>query len=139
MNADGSFRLAFDRPDSFSLKYNAVWDKVFGLGLFPAEMWEKELAGYLNQMNPYGVPLDNRADYTKSDWTVWAATLAEERSTFDLLVGAVWRAYQYTPSRVPMCDWYSTITSLQVSFQHRSVQGGLFIQLLNEKKICRLI
>jgi hypothetical protein len=34
------------------------------------------------------------------------------------------------PSRVPMTDWYDTVTSRQIGFQHRAVQGGLYIKLL---------
>ena len=34
-NKDGSYRLAFDCPETFSLKYNAIWDKIWGTGIFP--------------------------------------------------------------------------------------------------------
>ena len=34
-NDDGSFRLAYDRPDTFSMKYNMVWDKLWGTKLSP--------------------------------------------------------------------------------------------------------
>lgn len=43
---DGSYRLAFDQPGTFSLKYNVVWDKLFGTGLFPAAVVEREFASY---------------------------------------------------------------------------------------------
>ena len=35
-NPDGSFRLAFDLEDSWSMKYNLVWDRLFGTHLFDA-------------------------------------------------------------------------------------------------------
>lgn len=58
---DGTYRLAFDQPESVSLKYNAVWDKVFGTQVFPNEIWEPEIASYRAGQNRYGMPLDNRA------------------------------------------------------------------------------
>mgnify|MGYP004530772017 CR=1 FL=1 len=72
---DGTFRLAFDRPESCSLKYNAVWDRWFGTNIFPENTFEAEVDSYIRKQNRYGVALDNRADYSKSDWIVWAACL----------------------------------------------------------------
>lgn len=134
---DGSYRLAFDKPGTFSMKYNAIWDKLFGTGLFPPEVTASELASYAKHVNPYGLPLDSRADYTKSDWQVWTASLAEDRETFMNRIHPLWIAYDKSPSRVPLTDWYSTITSQQVGFQNRSVQGGLFIRLLEKRGLCR--
>ncbi len=135
-NGDGSYRLAFDRPGTFSMKYNVVWDKVFGSNLFPAEVIASEFASYKKRVNPYGMPLDNRETYTKSDWLVWTATLAQEKEDFMEFIAPLWDEYNYTPSRVPMSDWYQTITANQVGFQHRTVQGGLFIKMLDESKKC---
>ena len=132
-NGDGSYRLAFDRPGTFSMKYNMIWDKLFGLNLFPESLYQSETQSYLSHINAYGLPLDNRADYTKSDWLVWCASLSEDREYFEQMIHPLWLTYHCSPSRVPMTDWYSTITSLQVSFQNRTVQGGLFIKILKEK------
>lgn len=136
-NGDGSYRLAFDRPGTFSMKYNMVWDKLFGLNLFPATVRASEVHSYFAHLNPYGLPLDNRADYTKSDWLVWTATLADSKEQFQKLVHPLWLAYHLSPSRVPMTDWYSTVTSMQCGFQNRTVQGGLFIKVLEQKELCR--
>ena len=137
-NGDGTYKLTFDRPGTFSMKYNAVWDKVFDLGIFPENMWEDEIKGYEKHFNPYGLPLDSRSDCTKSDWMIWAATLSGDDEFFKKTVDALWLNYNLSPSRVPLNDLFSSVTSLQIHFQHRSVQGGMFIKLLDSEKICSL-
>ena len=129
-NGDGSYRLAFDRKGTYSMKYNAVWDKLFGTKLFPKEVFDGETWANRRHFNKYGMPLDNRRNYTKSDWTVWTATLCSEKADFESYIEPMWDAYNSMPSRVPMTDWYDTVTSAQIGFQNRTVQGGLFIKLL---------
>ena len=132
-NGDGSFRLAYDRPDTFSMKYNMVWDKLWGTGIFGQELMDAELAENERHFNTYGMPLDSRAEYTKSDWLVWTASMAADKETFERFVAPLWLAYHTSPSRVPMTDWYDTVSAQIVSFQNRTVQGGLFMKLLMEK------
>ncbi len=129
-NGDGSYRLAYDKPGTFSLKYNSVWDKIWKTELFPKEFYEGELARYKKELLPYGVPLDSREKYTKSDWLVWAACLSESKEDFNCLVDSLWMAYNTMRTRVPMTDWYYCDTSHMRGFQHRTVQGGLFIKLM---------
>ena len=131
-NGDGSYRLAFDQPDTFSMKYNMVWDKIWGTGLFSQKLIRSEIASNFKHFNRYGMPLDSRADYTKSDWLVWTATLSQSRRDFERFIAPLWQAYNDSPSRVPLTDWYDTVSSYIVSFQNRTVQGGLFIKLLHE-------
>ena len=137
-NGDGSFRLAFDRPGTWSMKYNIVWDKLWGTKLMDRAAIASELASYKKHFNPYGLPLDSRETYTKSDWLVWTATLASERAEFEEFVAPLWETYDRSLSRVPMTDWYFTVTAAMRGFQHRSVQGGLFIKLLEYKNVFRL-
>ncbi len=129
-NDDGSYRLAFDQPGSTSMKYNIVWGKLFGTGLMPESFFAAETAAALKRQLPYGLPLDSRKAYTKSDWLVWTATLAADKADFEKFIAPLWEAYNRTPSRVPLTDWYWADTSEQRGFQARSVQGGLFMKLL---------
>jgi hypothetical protein len=133
LNEDGSTRLAFDQPDTYSMKYNMVWDKVWGTNLFTQEFMDAEIADNMKHFNKYGMPLDSRADYTKSDWLVWVASMASSKAVFEEYIAPLWKAYDESSSRVPMTDWYDTVSGKTVSFQHRTVQGGLFMRMLMNK------
>jgi len=131
----GHYRLAFDKPGTWSQKYNLVWDRLLGLNLFPAEIARQEVAFYLKNQNQYGLPLDNRKDYTKLDWILWTATLAEKPADFEALVAPAYQFANDSVSRVPLTDWYDTKTARQQGFQARSVVGGLFVKMLADPAV----
>ena len=123
-------RLAFNRPGTWSLKYNMVWDRLLDLGLWPEPERARELACYRDKVALYGCPLDNRSMLTKPEWMLWAASLADDRPLFEDFVDRIIRYANETPNRVPLSDLYFTDTGRMIGFQARSVLGGLFIGLL---------
>ncbi len=137
-NDDGSYRLTFDKEGTFSMKYNMVWDKIWGTGIFDEKVFKKEIASNITKINKYGMPLDSRCDQTKSDWLVWTATMAKTQSDFKKFITPLWRFYNDTPDRVAMTDWYDTVSGTQIGFIHRTVQGGLYIKMLDESKKLKL-
>jgi hypothetical protein len=96
---------------------------------------KKEMAFYRKVQNRYGLPLDNRSLYTKLDWTLWTATLTQNRKDFEALVDPVYRFLNETPDRAPLTDWYFTNNARKRGFTGRPVIGGVFLQMLYQKAV----
>jgi len=133
MAADGDhYKLTFDRPGTWSQKYNLVWDELLGLDVFDDDIMDVEIPYYLTKQNVYGLPLDNRSTYSKSDWIIWTATMADENEDFEAFIAPLWKFYNETVDRVPMSDWFYTDKPEYCMFIARSVVGGYFIKMLPE-------
>ena len=74
-----------------------------------------EIPYYLTKQNIYGLPLDSRETYTKTDWIMWTATMAPDLAT--------------------MSDWVFTDKPNWRGFKARSVVGGYYMKMLEGKLI----
>ena len=132
-DGDDHYKLAFDRPDTWSQKYNMVWDKLWNTNIFPNDPMATEINYYLTKQNVYGLPLDCRRDYTKSDWIMWSAAMAKDKDTFLQFVAPLYKYINETESRVAISDWHDTKTGRYQAFIARSVIGGYWMKVLMDK------
>jgi hypothetical protein len=132
---DDHYRLAFDKPNTWSQKYNLVWDRILGLNIFPPEVARKEVTYYKSVMQRYGVPLDSRTHLTKTDWSVWSATLADNQTDFEALISAIYDYLDKTTARDPLADSYETDKIASGGMHARPVVGGVFIKMLAEPEL----
>ena len=127
------YKLAFDRAHTWSQKYNLVWDRILNLDVFPPEVAAKEVAFYKTQLQPFGLPLDSRTKLTKTDWSVWSATLATDPKDFRAIVDPIVTYLNQTTTREPFPDSYVTTDVNSGGMHARPVIGGVFIKFLGDR------
>ena len=114
----------------WSLKYNALYDSVLGLNLIPKEILTEEADWYAPLTGKYGIILDPRHGYTKSDWEIFVAASINDAAERQKLIAGVYNYATSTPQRVPFSDLYNVSDATQNGFQARPVQGGMFALLI---------
>ncbi|KAI8959156.1 DUF1793-domain-containing protein [Daldinia sp. FL1419] len=125
--------LAYQWRSSWGLLYNIYFDKLLNMGLVDPKVYEMQSAWYASVSQTFGVPLDNRHHYTKSDWEIWTAATCSP-STRRLFVNAVAYWLNETTTNLPFSDLYEVVGTgeypLQIDhFSARPVVGGHFAML----------
>ena len=118
--------------ESFSLKYNLLFDKLLGLGLFSKECIERESAEYLKRLDKYGIALDSRSGRAKTDWLIWVAAVTENEELRREIFRTVNVYMTEGSDRMPFGDYYYADTGIRRNFTNRTVQGGCFAMLLRD-------
>ena len=109
--------------------YNAFADRMLGTGLVPESMRREQAGWYAGVSNAFGLPLQVPHSYAKSDWELLTAAWLSDYPIKQQLIDRVYAYANTTPDRVAFSDLYSTVTSRQVAFRARPVQGGIFALL----------
>ncbi|KAI6081049.1 DUF1793-domain-containing protein [Hypoxylon rubiginosum] len=125
--------LAYQWRSSWGLLYNVYFDKLLNMGLVKSELYDMQSQWYASVSQVYGVPLDSRHHYTKSDWQIWTAATCS-RATRRLFVNSVAYWLNETVTTLPFGDLYETVAGGGYPqdiphFSARPVVGGHFALL----------
>ncbi|KII95062.1 hypothetical protein PLICRDRAFT_48031 [Plicaturopsis crispa FD-325 SS-3] len=130
-SSDGKhLTLSYGNDSSWGLSYNLYGDKLLSLDLFPDSVYTMQDAWYPTVAGAYGVPLDTRHTYTKSDWQIYAAAIATDTTTRDLFINSVQKYNAGGANNAPFGDWYETKDGTQEGFRARPVVGGHLAMLV---------
>jgi hypothetical protein len=132
---DGRTRLAYDKPGTWSMKHNLIWDSILETHLFPESLADEEIRWYKKVQNRYGLPVDSRTNNSLIDWVVWSITPAKNRDDFETLFNPIYDYVNETPDRIPLSDWFFTTNAKRRGFQARSVVGGVYIKMLTDRSL----
>ena len=125
-----TYRRRGRRDRDWGTTYNAYPDALLGTGLVPDSVAAEQAAFYRTKINRLGLPLQTPHRYGKTDWQMWLAAWLHRYPISQELIEREYAYANTTPSRVPFCDLYDTISGNQVyGFQARPVQGGIFALL----------
>ncbi|KAI1616235.1 hypothetical protein EDD36DRAFT_450508 [Exophiala viscosa] len=127
--------LGYQWRSSWGLLYNVFPARLLSLPIIPDSIYDMQCAYYPSVSQIFGVPLDNRHAYTKSDWELWTAATCTS-PTRRLFVNALAYWLNETDTSLPFTDLYLTIDEggypnsdtapTPIEFIARPVQGGLF-------------
>ncbi|MBE7056560.1 MAG: DUF4965 domain-containing protein [Ruminococcaceae bacterium] len=127
-------KAAFKMENSWSLKYNMIWDRNLKLNLFPDEIYEMENKFYLEKEMPCGTPLNSLRNFTKSDWLMWVASFDKEGDTVKKFSKTMCNVLNVMYERVPFPDFYDAYNGQWLYMLcHRTVQGGVWMPVLADK------
>lgn len=132
---DGNhYRMEFHKSGTWSQKYNLIWDKLWGLNIFPPQVLDREINFYLSKQEKYGLPLDSRDLQTKSDWIMWTASMSPDTETFLKFADKQYDYVNETTSRIPLSDYFWAHTGVSCNFSARSVIGGLWMKVFMDRE-----
>ncbi|KAH8596626.1 glutaminase GtaA [Bisporella sp. PMI_857] len=124
--------LSYGKNDTHGLLYNLYGDRLLDLNLVPQSVYDMQSAFYKTIAYDFGVPLDTRHNWTKSDWEMFTAAIAND-DTKTLFIQRLARFVRDTPTALPFTDLYDAPSGGwpigMGQFRARPVAGGHFALL----------
>jgi hypothetical protein len=123
--------LSYGDNNSHGILYNLYADRLLNLNFVDQEIYDMQSAFYPTIALEYGVPLDTRHTWTKSDWEIFAAAVASN-STRDMFIQKLAHWVANSSTNRPMTDLFDASTGGfpdGPTFVARPVVGGMFALL----------
>ncbi|KAK3394880.1 hypothetical protein B0H63DRAFT_385879 [Podospora didyma] len=134
--------LAYGDDNSHGLLYNIYADRLLGLNFIPQSIYDMQSNFYPVVALEYGVPLDTRHTFVKSDWEMFAAAVASTE-TRDMFISKLAKWIGQTPTNRAMTDLFDGSTGAYpgTTFVARPVMGGTFalLALPDQERLTRRV
>ncbi|EIW84037.1 DUF1793-domain-containing protein [Coniophora puteana RWD-64-598 SS2] len=130
----------YGNSSSWLSAYNLWADKLIKTNVFPQDVIDKETAWYKTQVGQYGLALDSREPWSKTDWELWTAAFVSDTDVRNSIIDG---QFAYITSGAagnifPFSDLYDTGagtahdlnlvspagSGITYQFQARPVVGG---------------
>lgn len=119
--------LSYGDESSHGLLYNLYADKLLGLNFVPQSIYDMQSAFYPTVALDYGVPLDTRHTWTKSDWEMFVAAVSSP-STKTMFISKLANWIGNTTTQLAMTDLFDAghggWPDNGPQFKARPVMGG---------------
>ncbi|CAO1618701.1 unnamed protein product [Jaminaea pallidilutea] len=130
-------KLAYQDNKSWGTLYNLYADRLLNLKLVPRSVYDMQDKWYPQVAQRWGVPLDSRHNWTKSDWEMFTSAVSSSNSTRNLFIDKLYRFYSNGRTDAPATDLYESTTGdfpkqpfdPLIYFLARPVVGGHFMHL----------
>ncbi|KAG8707228.1 hypothetical protein FRC09_001952 [Ceratobasidium sp. 395] len=132
-SSENHLMLQYNNPTSWGIAYNLYADKLFGFNLFPKSVYDIQTSWYAKQFKQYGIALDTRHTYTKSDWEIYTAGTVGDVNLRNMFITRLKDYLANGKNTAPFSDWYDAISGSVVGFRARPVAGGHFALLVLPK------
>ncbi|KAM5545917.1 hypothetical protein V8D89_000043 [Ganoderma adspersum] len=126
-NSGAHLTLSYGDSNSWGMTYNLYADKLLGTNVFPSSVYDMQTNWYNGKSETYGLILDTRHTYTKSDWSIWTAATTTRSDVRDQIISAVVKYTADGKNSLPLSDWYDTLAGTQADPSNnyaRPVVGG---------------
>lgn len=123
-----------DMPATWKIPYNLYPDVLLKLQTFSSAAYDMGNAFFSTVRGKYGVPLDNRQDWAKSDWNMWTAGTLDT-NTRDQFVDDLWAFMTNGQHNWPFSDRYvataahGNTVGMPILCRARPTVGGHFALL----------
>lgn len=123
-----------DMPSTWKTPYNLYPDVLLDLRTFPQAAYDMVSRFLSSVRGEYGVALDNRQDWAKSDWNIWTAATVST-STRDEFIEDFWAFMTNGQHNWPLSDRYvstsahGNVVGMPILCRARPTVGGHFALL----------
>ncbi|SAM86279.1 probable glutaminase A [Ustilago bromivora] len=134
-------KLAYQTDSSWGTLYNLLADRLLDLNLVPHAVYKIQDGWYPRVQEKYGVPLDSRHKWSKTDWEMFAAAASDDPATHKLFIDLLYAFIRDGKTDAPFTDLMESTTGdfpkqpedPLIHFLARPVVGGHFSFLAKAK------